>query len=178
MFLEFLANVIYFMLTITVSLTIMGAIMVGLFYVWKSGYLQQYSWYHTLQMKLLQAVASPAANNYMNMFNSMMSPKESAFQVGPNGKFLYGEVSFKGVTHTIYLPYDPAVAKTMRTKRIYSLKEQSRSNISSIPGVPCLITADDIDADTIVICNLRGDVLGDFSGNDPVIVENMKKKHN
>lgn len=64
-----------------------------------------------------------------------------------------------GKTHSIYLPYDRNKSTSMLTKKVFLIKENEKIDITQKPGIPYLVSAEQLGGESIVVENRDGDVL-------------------
>lgn len=170
-------DVLYFLLIFGLSIGIILGLFTIFIFLIKNGYIQQFSWYNALKMKFIQYITSSStagATNYMGMMQSMMDrfmPDDgglSNFTLSENEQYLQGYITYGEREYMLLIPFDKSKAKFMRTKKIYTIKDQTKSNITCIPGVQYSITADMLNVDSIVLCDLKGNILNKFSGDQKI----------
>lgn len=77
------------------------------------------------------------------------------------------KVKHEGRTDSVYIPFNEEKIGAMQTKKVYLLKGDQRIDISQKPGIPYLVSADQLGGEKIVVEDLSGDVIQIF-GRDKV----------
>ena len=78
------------------------------------------------------------------------------------GKSAIIKVSHMGKTHSVYLPYDRRKSSQMMRRKVFLIKEGEKTDISQKPGIPYLVSAQDLGGDLIQVEDLEGNVLNTF----------------
>lgn len=73
------------------------------------------------------------------------------------------KVKTGGKTHSIYVPYNRRKSTSMLRKRVYLIKDSEKVDISQKPGIPYLVCAGDLGGESIIIENLDGDIVREYS---------------
>ena len=80
----------------------------------------------------------------------------------PSDKSAVIRVSSGGKSHSIFVPYDRNKSSSMLRKKVFLIQGDGKIDITQKPGVPYLVSAEDLNGTSIVVENLSGDVVRTF----------------
>ena len=72
------------------------------------------------------------------------------------------KVNSGGKSHSVYVPYDRKKSTPMLRKKVYLIKGEEKIDISQKPGIPYIVSAQDLGGESIIVENLDGQVVFKF----------------
>lgn len=76
------------------------------------------------------------------------------------------KVKHAGNTHPVFLPYNRRKSTAMLRKKVFLIKEDQKIDISQKPGIPYLVSAEDLGGEKIIVENLDGEIVHSYSGKE------------
>jgi hypothetical protein len=76
------------------------------------------------------------------------------------------KVSHGGKTHDVYVPYDRSKSTSMLRKKVFLLKEDKKIELSQKPGIPYLVSAEQMGGSFIIIEDLSGNIVRTFTESE------------
>lgn len=68
-----------------------------------------------------------------------------------------------GKKESVYIPYNRRMSSTMLTKNIYLIKNGEKTLLNQNPGVPFMVSAEDLGGDEIIVEDKEGNILIKFN---------------
>jgi hypothetical protein len=87
--------------------------------------------------------------------------EEDMFSVGEKSATI--RVISGGKRYVIFVPYDRSKSSSMLRKKVFLLKGNSKVDISQKPGIPYLVSANQLGGESISVENLSGEVISTFT---------------
>lgn len=73
------------------------------------------------------------------------------------------KVSHGGKTHEVYVPYDRSKSTSMLRKKVFLLKDEKKIELVQKPGIPYLVSAEQMGGSSIIIEDLSGSIIRTFT---------------
>lgn len=92
--------------------------------------------------------------------------EEANFKVVSRSKSAVLSITHLGKQHNIYVPYHRNISTKMLRRKYILIKDGARIDITQKPGVPYLVSAEDMGGQEILIEDREGNVVCSCSGNE------------
>ena len=76
------------------------------------------------------------------------------------------KIKHAGKVHSIFVPYDRSKSTSLLRKKVFLLKDEHKIDISQKPGIPYLVSAEDMGGQQIVVEDFSGEVMKRYNGNE------------
>lgn len=81
------------------------------------------------------------------------------------GKSAIVSFNHHGKTHNIYVPYHRNKSTAMLRKKYYLIKGEEKILLEQKPGIPFLVSAQDLDGEKIIVCDKDDNILSQYEAN-------------
>jgi hypothetical protein len=92
--------------------------------------------------------------------------EEELFKPNAKSKSAIIKFSHGGKTHDVYIPYDRSKSTSMLRKRIFLIREDKKIELVQKPGIPYLVSADQMGGTQIIVENLSGEIIRTYSESE------------
>lgn len=76
------------------------------------------------------------------------------------------KVTHGGKSHNIFIPYDRSKSTSMLMRKVYLIRDGQEIELSQKPGVPFLVSAQDLGGDKIILKDFSGEHLHEYTANE------------
>lgn len=92
--------------------------------------------------------------------------QEELFKPHTKSKSAIIKVTHGGKTHDVYIPYDRSKSTSMLRKKVFLLRDEKKIEMSQKPGIPYLISAEQMGGTQIIVEDLEGNLIKTFKENE------------
>ena len=91
---------------------------------------------------------------------------EDLFRPAEKGLSALIKVNHAGKNHNVYVPYDRSKSSSMLRKKVFLIKNGEKIELFQKPGIPYLVSAQDLGGEEIVVENLSGEIVSRYNENE------------